>query len=93
MCKKVVYDRRQGEKKRCCKEASGRWWCQQKLRGKGAIVRDNIGWYVVPEWVSVYQLEFPVGQPMRSYGGAVMPNTGAGVKSLDVNREEQAMKH
>jgi hypothetical protein len=63
MCKKV-YDRRQGEKKSCCKEISGRWWCQQKLRRKGTIVRG-----VVPECVSVYQLEFPVGQPMRSYGG------------------------
>jgi hypothetical protein len=48
---------------------------------------------VIPNCLSVYQLDFPVGQPMRSCGGAVMPNTGAGMKHLDGNKEEEARKH
>lgn len=39
----------------------------------------------------------PVGISSRSahevLWWVVMPNTGAGVKPLDVNREEEAMKH
>jgi hypothetical protein len=37
--------------------------------------------------VSVYQLVFPIGQSMRSCGGAVMLNTSAAVKPQDKKKE------